>query len=98
MIKNVHVFIPRPYEGRSPKLLYSRSLQPSKDNIQHFKTTLFFTVIFLWHAHMNPDPANQNQCGSRSTTLIKIFQKKEKNIFIFYLPGSVLRTIRICIR
>jgi hypothetical protein len=48
------------------------SMQPSKENIQNFRTLLFF-IFFIFGcvtvAHMNPDPdpADKNQCGSRST-------------------------------
>ncbi len=51
-----------------------RSLQPSKENMQHFKTWNFFTFSFLCIlfalSDPDPDPADQNQCGSGSATLI----------------------------
>jgi hypothetical protein len=52
-----------------------KSLQPQKENIQDFNMLLFSTV-FLWviFALLDPDPADQNQCGSMligSTTLYK---------------------------
>jgi hypothetical protein len=47
----------------------------SKENIQHFKTIHSFTLlIFLGHflfAHVDPGPADQNNCGS-TTPPIKI--------------------------
>jgi hypothetical protein len=50
--------------------MYRRSLQPSKENIQHFK----HGICFLWFIFtlLDPDPADQNQAdqsGSGSTTL-----------------------------
>ncbi len=45
---------------------YRRSLQPSKENIQHFKTCNFFT--FSTFFVLDPDPEDQNQSGS--TTLL----------------------------
>jgi hypothetical protein len=49
-----------------PKL-YRRSLQPSKDNIQQFKTWNFFTFYFLWviFALLDPDP--HIECGFGSS-------------------------------
>jgi hypothetical protein len=38
-----------------------------KENIQHFKTTIFFTFFFIggpFFANLDPDPADQNQRGS----------------------------------
>ncbi len=45
------------------------SLQPSKENIQHFKTWNFFTFLFMWifFALLDPDPDSK----SRSTDLIE---------------------------
>jgi hypothetical protein len=42
------------------------AVQPSKENIQHFKTILFF-FLFLWviFALLDPDP--QFECGSGSS-------------------------------
>jgi hypothetical protein len=41
------------------------AFSPQKENIQHFKTTHFFTFLFfLWVILDNPDPdSDQNQCG-----------------------------------
>ncbi len=43
---------------------YRRSLHPSNENIQHFKTWKFFT-FFVIYALLDPDPdkADQNECG-----------------------------------
>jgi hypothetical protein len=45
-------------------------IQPSKVNIQLFKI-LKFLHFFLWviFALLDPDPADQNQCGSGFETL-----------------------------
>jgi len=65
------------YKRRSS---YRRSLQPSKENIQHFKNIKFLCFLFLWviFALMDPDPdpaiqINAEPCGSGSgsTTLRK---------------------------
>ncbi len=62
-LENTNIFIPKP--PRRTSKLY-RSLQPSKENIQQFKTKHFFTFNFLCiiFAHLDPDPADQNQCWS----------------------------------
>ncbi len=45
---------------------YRRSLQPSKQNIQHFKTwNVFF--LFLWAIFALLDPDSPSQCGSGSS-------------------------------
>ncbi len=51
-------FIQKLHKGRP---CYRRSLQPSKENIQPFKTWNFFTSVFLWviFALPDPDPATQ---------------------------------------
>ncbi len=47
-----------------------KSLQPLKENIQHFNIKflyfLVFSTVLLWviFALLDPDPADQNQCGS----------------------------------
>jgi hypothetical protein len=73
LIKNCNLLIPGPLKGRSS---HRRSLQPSKENIQQSKLEIFFpfsyffvVVIFVL---LDPDPAEQNQCGSGygSETLI----------------------------
>jgi len=47
---------------------YIRILQPLKEDIQHFKTTHFFTYFFFCghFALLDPDPdtVHQNLCGS----------------------------------
>jgi hypothetical protein len=52
------------------RLSYRRSLQPSKENIQHFKLEisslfLFLRVIFAL-LYPDPDPADQNPSGSET--------------------------------
>ncbi len=42
--------------------------KPPKKNIQHFKTIHLF-LHFFYFSHLDPDLAEQNQCGSRFTTL-----------------------------
>jgi hypothetical protein len=46
---------------------YRRSLQPSKENIQHFKKILYF-FLFFWviFALLDPVPDPQFECGSGS--------------------------------
>ncbi len=58
-----------------------RSLQPSKDNIQHFKTwNLNFLVIFTL---LDPDPAEDNQCGSGSGSGSQALLRKHKKVVDF---------------
>jgi hypothetical protein len=49
---------------------YWRILHPSKDNIQHLKLDIssLLLVIFVL-LDPDPDPADQNECGSGSTKL-----------------------------
>ncbi len=50
--KNCNLLIPRPHEGQRS---YRRSLQPSKENIQHFKiASLFLWVILPSWIRMQP--------------------------------------------
>jgi hypothetical protein len=57
-IENCNLLIFRPPKGRTS---YRESLQPSKENVQHFKTWKFFTFsIFVGHfCPPDPDPATQ---------------------------------------
>jgi hypothetical protein len=73
-IENYNLIILRPPKRHKS---YKRSLQPSKENIEHFKTLKFFTFLYLWviFALLNPDPEpasqiNVDPCGSGSTTLL----------------------------
>ncbi len=53
---------------------YRRSLQPSKENIQHFKTWNLLIFVFLWvilPSLIWPDPDTDPLPGSGSETLIK---------------------------
>jgi hypothetical protein len=50
-----------------------KASSPQKENIQHFKTTIFYFLYFF--AYLDPgqdDQNHQNQCGSGSATLLKI--------------------------
>jgi hypothetical protein len=54
---------------RTGRQRYRRSLQPSKENIQHFKTWNFFPFCYFFQGNFcspDPDPGSsrQNQCGS----------------------------------
>jgi hypothetical protein len=61
---------------------YRRSLRPSKDNIQYFKTWKFFSFFCIYRSFLpswiriqnaDPDPATQNNvdpCRSGCTTLL----------------------------
>ncbi len=90
MIKNCNLLISRPpyldnVQGTG-EAFNRRILQPSKENIQHFKTWKFFTYFYFcgsflpsWNririlnADPDPDPATQinaDPCGSGSTTLL----------------------------
>ncbi len=56
LIKNCNLLFPGLIKGRPS---YRRSLQPSKENIQHFETWKFWTFfLFLWviFALLDPDP------------------------------------------
>ncbi len=67
---------------------YRRSLQPSTENICHLTTIHFFTFFFsrkfctprcIWNIflpNMDPDPADQNQCGSFRIWILNIVQEK----------------------
>ncbi len=46
---------------------YMRSLQPSKENTQHFKTWKFWTFSIFWVTFALLDPDPQFECGSRSS-------------------------------
>jgi hypothetical protein len=51
---------------------YKRSLQLSKENIQHFKNMKFinfFLLMWVIFALLDPDP--DSECGSGSTDLIE---------------------------
>ncbi len=39
---------------------YRRSLRPSKENIQHFKTCFLFFFVFLWVIFALPDPESES--------------------------------------
>jgi hypothetical protein len=49
------------HEGRPSN---RRSLQPSKENNKHFKDEFFEFLHFLDMPSADPDPADQNQCGT----------------------------------
>jgi hypothetical protein len=44
---------------------YRRSLQPLKENIQHFKTLYLFLCLWVFFALLDPDPGCKSGCGSR---------------------------------
>jgi hypothetical protein len=50
-----------------------RSLQPSKENIQHFKTWNFLFFLFLWviFALLDPDPDSESRSRYRRSDLIE---------------------------
>jgi hypothetical protein len=56
---------------------YSRSLQPSKENIQQFKTRNFqiFSILWVIFALLDPDPDS----GSGSTDLIESGSNPDPN-------------------
>ncbi len=57
------------YKGR---LSYKRSIQLSKENIQHLKTTnffIFFLLLWIIYALLDPDP--DSEYGSGYTDLIE---------------------------
>jgi hypothetical protein len=60
------------HEGRPS---YRRSPQPSKENIQHFKTWTFLFFQFLWvifiFALLDPDQDQDSESGYGSTDLIE---------------------------
>ncbi len=71
---------------------YRRSLHPSKENIQHFKTWNFFTYVGKfclpgsgsWSAfpmRFRPTKINANPCRSESTTLKKVLM----TLFLIYI-------------
>ncbi len=65
LIKQCYLLIPRP-----PKVpvrpSYRRSLQPSKKNIQHFKTWNVSAFLVMWviFTLLDPNPVEQNYFGS----------------------------------
>jgi hypothetical protein len=71
------------YEGRSS---YRRNLKHLKENTQNMKTWNLFTFIFLWvfFALLDPDPADQSQCGSMQI---------QTQIWILYIVVTILATI-----
>jgi hypothetical protein len=48
----------------------SLHLQPSKDNIQHFKLEVFHLWVIFALMDPGPDPVDQNECGSGSAPLV----------------------------
>ncbi len=66
-IQNFNIFIRRAPWRRQ---ICSRSLQSSKENIQHFKTWFFFSFLWFFFALLDPDKDSHSQFGSGSTFLI----------------------------
>jgi hypothetical protein len=62
-----------------------KGLQPSKENIQHFKTLNFLTFfgVSIAFRKSDPDPTDQNQLGPLR---IRIHNIGHKNITISYSP------------
>ncbi len=63
---------------------YRRILQPSKKNIQHFKTWNFSTFIVLWvilpsWIRIQPNKIIADPCGTGSETLYSGFQNSNQN-------------------
>jgi hypothetical protein len=56
------------HEGR---LSYKRSLQPSKENIQHFKTLNLKTFAYFCGSFCPPGSGSRGPIESGSTTLVK---------------------------
>ncbi len=70
LIKNCYLPFPRPSKGRPS---YRRSLQPSKENIQHFKAWNFQNVSIFWviFALLDTDPDSES--GFRIRIRIRTF-------------------------
>ncbi len=76
---------------------YKRSLQPSKENIQHFKTWNLYFFLNLWVIFALLDPPTQinaDPCRSGSTTLVLWWTKITSIKNLFYLAGPRYWSLR----
>jgi hypothetical protein len=68
---------------------FRKSLQSSKENIQHFIKMHNFTFLWVFFAHLDPDPdlADQNQCESiriRIHITVLLFRKAQQKMYSFF--------------
>jgi hypothetical protein len=51
---------------------FGPQLEREHPTLQNMKFLLFFLLLWAYFALLDLDPADQNQCGSVSTTLVKM--------------------------